>query len=247
MSENKPVNHFGEENAARYEERFARMAPMRDALHFLTGVALHGLPDDARVLCVGAGTGAELLALATRFPRWSFMAVDPSGPMLRICRQRAAVAGIGARCQFHEGFLTSLPMEPTYHAATSLLVSQFLTVTSQRVAFFREIATRLLPGGRLVTADLSSGGAAPDEHARRIAMWHQMLQQCGVEPPRIAQMLDAWKRDVAILPTADIETMLRQAGFAAPTLISQHLLIHAWLAHRSDQDERTSNAAPELQ
>ncbi len=232
MPENKPANPFGEEHAARYEERFARMAPMRDALHFLSAVVLHDLPADARVLCVGAGTGAELLALATRFPGWSFMAVDPSAPMLRLCRQRAEAAGLLARCEFHEGFVSSLPPGPTYHAATSLLVSQFITTTPRRVAFFQEIASRLRPGGRLVTADLSSGGNISDEHTRRVAVWQQMLAYCGVEAERMAQMLEAWKRDVAILPARDIEALLRQAGFAAPTLISQHVLIHAWIAHR---------------
>ena len=84
MSDHQPVDHFDEEHAARYDERFARLAPMRDALHFIAAMALHDLPAEARVICVGAGTGAELLALAARFPSWRFMAVDPSAPMLAI-------------------------------------------------------------------------------------------------------------------------------------------------------------------
>jgi hypothetical protein len=37
---------------------------------------------------------------------------------------------------------------------------------------------------------------------------------------------------VAVLPVAGIETLLEQGGFTNPVLISQNLLIHAWLARR---------------
>ena len=236
MSDRQPVDHFDEEHAARYDERFARLAPMRDALHFIAAMALHDLPAEARVICVGAGTGAELLALAARFPSWRFMAVDPSAPMLAICRRRAEAAGVLTRCEFHEGLVSSVPSTAKFHAATSLLVSQFITAAPDRIAFFRDIATRLLPGGRLITADLSTG-ATGSQHERRVGVWHKMLHHSGVEPPPMAEMLQAWKRDVAILPAVEIEAFLVEAGFARPTLICQTLLIHAWLAQRERSDE----------
>ncbi|RYD68316.1 MAG: class I SAM-dependent methyltransferase, partial [Verrucomicrobiaceae bacterium] len=83
---------FGPEQAAAYDARFAKFAPMRDALHLLAGSILATLPEDARILCVGAGTGAEVLALAQRFPHWRFTAVEPSAPMLELCRQKATAA-----------------------------------------------------------------------------------------------------------------------------------------------------------
>jgi tRNA (cmo5U34)-methyltransferase len=233
MPEDQAVDHFDESRAARYDERFARLAPMRDALHFLAAMALRDLPDDAHVLCVGAGTGAELLALAAHFPGWRFVAVDPSGPMLAICRQRAEAAGILARCEFHEGFVSGLRAAPEFHAATSILVSQFITEATDRIAFFSEIATRLLPGGRLITADLSTG-AFPQQHEQRVDVWRAMLKYSGVEAARIAEMANAWKRDVAILPACEIESLLVRSGFEAPVLIAQTLLIHAWLTRRAE-------------
>jgi tRNA (cmo5U34)-methyltransferase len=59
---------FDESHAAAYDERFAKLAPMQDALHLVTQLALAELPADARVLCVGAGTGAELVHLAGALP-----------------------------------------------------------------------------------------------------------------------------------------------------------------------------------
>ena len=92
-----------------YDERFAAIAPMRDTLHLLTRAILGDLPADARILCVGAGTGLELLDLARAFPRWRFTAVEPATPMLNRCREKAAEAGVASRCTFHEGYLDSLP------------------------------------------------------------------------------------------------------------------------------------------
>ena len=232
MSNNASTQYFNEEHAARYDGRLAKLEPIRAALHFLTVVALRALPADARVLCVGAGTGAELLALASHFPQWRFMAVDPSGPMLAICRKRADAAGVLQRCEFHEGFVSDLSPTQQYNAATSILVSQFITSATDRIAFFRDIAMRLVPGGLLVTADLSTG-ATPRQHEQRVENWHSMLQYAGLEPPEIAQMLNAWRRDVAILSSSEIETLLVQGGFASPVQISQALLIHAWLATRA--------------
>ena len=56
---------FNREIAEAYDRRNSALAPISDALHFLMRLVLADLPIDARVLCVGMGTGAEILSLAT--------------------------------------------------------------------------------------------------------------------------------------------------------------------------------------
>ena len=51
-------------------------------MHFLIGLVLKELPTDARILCVGVGTGAEIFSLAEEYPEWTFVGVDPSADML---------------------------------------------------------------------------------------------------------------------------------------------------------------------
>src|SRR3989337_2017029 len=111
-----------DQQAAGYDKQWAKMAPIRDGLHFLLESVFADLPVDARILCVGAGTGAELAHLAQQFTRWNFTAVEPSGAMLDICRRRADDGGFASRCYFHEGYLDSLPIEGVHDAATCLLV-----------------------------------------------------------------------------------------------------------------------------
>jgi tRNA (cmo5U34)-methyltransferase len=137
---------FDKERAASYDERFAKLAPLRDALHLLIRTILSELPADARILCVGVGTGSELIYLAQSFPQWQFTAVEPAAPMLDICRRRAAECGITSRCTFHEGYLDSLPAADAFDAATCLLVSHYEVESiiagggfSQPVLFFQTL------------------------------------------------------------------------------------------------------------
>ena len=131
-----------DQQAAGYDKQWARMAPIRDGLHFLLESVFADLPTDARILCVGAGTGAELAYLARTFPRWSFTAVDPSGAMLDLCRQRAKTEGYSSRCYFHEGYLDSLPTQDRHDGATCFLVSQFILGECYRNRWGEEISKR---------------------------------------------------------------------------------------------------------
>lgn len=220
---------FDESHAASYDERFAKLAPFRDALHLVTRLGLDDLPDDARLLCVGAGTGAELLYLADAFPGWCFTAVDPSEPMLRRCRERAEAAGIGARCRFHEGVVESLPDEGVFDGATALLVSQFVLDRDARRDFFRAIAQRLRPRAPLMVADL----ARPEAPSALFELWQRASRHTGTSAERVAQMSEALERHVAVVAPEEVAAIITAGGFEAPLRCYQSLMIHGWLARRS--------------
>jgi len=234
MSDSPAPTPFDEEHAASYDARFAKLVPLRDALHLLTNHILEPLPAEAHVLCVGAGTGAEILALARRFPGWRFTAVDPAAPMLVVCRRRTTEAGIADRCAFHVGYVSGLPDTSTFHAATSILVSQFVSPRSARVQFFREIRRRLLPGGLLVTADLSTGAASDLRGQGLFPAWGRMLRSSDVPPAEVDAMLAALQQHVAVAPAAEVAAILSEAGFERPAQFFQSLLIHAWTTRRPD-------------
>ena len=221
---------FDAQHAAAYDDRWAPLAPLRDSLHLQLRLILQELPAKARILCVGAGTGAELVALARAFPQWRFVAVDPSAPMLDVCRRRAEKDGLADRCEFHATYVHELPVGAAFDAATSILVSQFITERAQRVSFFRAIAARLRPDGILATADLSLLPPAPQ--AGLLEIWRRMMALTGATPAQLDAMIAAYGRDVALLPLPDMEGLLGEAGFATPVHFSQSLLIHAWYARR---------------
>jgi tRNA (cmo5U34)-methyltransferase len=207
---------------------------MRDALHLLTAAVLGELPDAARVLSVGAGTGLEIAYLAQRFPGWRFTAVEPSGPMLAVCRRKMEELGVAHRCELHEGFLDSLPPSGPFDAATALLVSQFVLDPAARTAFFRDIAGRLRPGGVLVTADLAGDTAA----ATFRSLFEVWLRVMDVPPEKAEGLRTAYGRDVAVLPVERICEIIRAGGFGPPVRFLQTGLIHAWCARAEHSHKR---------
>ena len=60
------------------------------------------------------------------------------------------------------------------------------------------------------------------------------LMACtGIPPENIARMRQAYARDVAVLPPAQVETMITSGGFEAPIGFFQAGLIHGWYARRA--------------
>lgn len=227
MSTNSTAIVFDESRAATYDMHMAKVAPLVDALRLLTRLALAGLPANAHILCVGVGTGAELLDLAQAFPLWQFTAVEPAAAMLAICRTRAQALGVADRCHFHAGYLDSLPPTNAFDGATCLLVSHFLVNSTERSEFFHQIAQRLLPGGILVSSDLSAD-LASEQYKELLQLHKRMLRHAEFAQQQIEQFCNSYGREVALLPGADMEAIIRAGGFESVVPIYQTLLIKAW-------------------
>lgn len=222
---------FDQERASSYDKRFAKLAPLNDALYLLIRLVLSELPADARILCVGVGTGSELINLAQTFPQWQFTAVEPAAPMLDICRQRTEECGIASRCTFHEGYLDSLPASHSFDAATCLLVSHFFVQQDERRNFFSQIASRLRPHGYLVSADLASDMSTLSYQSLR-EVWTRMLKYAEYPDRDVEQFLASHGRDAAVLPPNEVASIIASSGFDTPVLFLQTLFIHAWYARR---------------
>ena len=223
---------FDEQRATTYDERAAKIAPLRDTLHLLIRLILSELPTDARILCVGVGTGLELIYLAREFPQWQFTAVEPAPAMLEICRQKAEACGVASRCTWHEGYLDSLPASEPFHAATCLLVSHFLMQQEARRNFFNQIASRLCSQGYLVSADLASDVSSAS-YQSLCEIWTRMLEYAEYPKQDVKDFLAAHGRDVAVLSPNEVSSIIASSDFDKPTLFLQTLFIHAWYSRRT--------------
>lgn len=219
-----------DQQASGYDKQWARMAPIRDNLNFLLESIFVDLPADARILCVGVGTGAELAYLAQTYPGWTFTAVDPSGAMLDVCRQRAEAEGYLSRCYFHEGYLDSLATQDRHDGATCFLVSQFILPQEARTEFFRGIANRLVPGGVLASSDLASD-IESSAYAALLPVWLNVMAP-GVQTERLERTRAAYAKDVAVLPPKRVASIIESAGFEPPIQFFQAGLMHAWFTRR---------------
>lgn len=235
MQNQEPAIVFDEERASTYDTRAAKVAPLRDVLHLLTRLILSELSAEARILCVGVGTGLELIYLAQEFPQWQFTAVEPATAMLDTCRQKAEDYGVAARCTWHEGYLDSLPTSVSFDAATCLLVSHFFMQQKERQKFFSQIASRLRPQGYLVSADLASDMSTSAYQSLR-EVWTRMLKYAEYPDEDVEKFLASHGRDAAVLPPHEVASIIASSGFDPPVLFLQTLFIHAWYARRTSLD-----------
>jgi len=229
MNEKKAAAFFNKDRAATYDKQRASLTPIKDALFLLARVALSDLPEEAHILCVGVGTGAELDELATANSKWRYTLVDPAPAMLEACRKRVDKLGITDRCVFHDGYLDTLPEGEPFDAATAILVSHFIKNTDERRDFFAGIAARLRPGGWLVNADLSADKKAPS-YKGLFDVWQKAMQSSGMPVEEVERICSF--KGVSILSARELEHLIEDSGFKGPSLFYQGGMIHAWRSQR---------------
>lgn len=221
-----PTDFFTKEHAERYDERNKKLASISENLHFLMKLVLEDLPVRAKVLSVGAGTGAEILSLAKAFPEWSFVAVEPSLSMLDVCRERIQSAGFSDRCEFVHGLAQDLPERAEFDAALAVLVAHFVK-RDERLSFFKNLTQRLRPGGYLVNAEISFDLDSA-EFPTILKNWRSVQGLMGATPESLAAIPQVLREVLTVLSPLETEAVLRESGIDLPVRFFQAFMISAW-------------------
>lgn len=224
---------FGREMAASYDNHQRLMAPIYDNLHYLIRVVLSGMPEDARILSVGAGTGTEILRLAEAFPRFSFVAVDPSAEMLAVCRSRLQEMGVADRCRFVHGFVGDIPSSNKFDAALCLLVAHHVS-RDERRQLVAGVAERLEPKGCFIISEISFDDAS-DQSGNLLEKWKSLVRLTGAPEEKVQILPKLFREHLSVLSPADAEDVLVTNGFEAPIQFFQALLIRAWYARKKGE------------
>lgn len=91
-------NYFDGPRSSRYDHKIRASIPGYEALHAMAHDFLRqALPEQARILVVGSGTGMELLTLGAAHTGWRFTATDLSSDMLAIGKVNVEAAGLADR------------------------------------------------------------------------------------------------------------------------------------------------------
>ncbi|MEE2565085.1 class I SAM-dependent methyltransferase [Hyphobacterium marinum] len=221
-----PGDFFNAEMAARYDERNSKLSPISDCMHFLFRLALENLPETARILCVGVGTGAEILSLSKARPGWRFVGVDPSGSMLDVCREQLHKAGILDRCDLVEGEVHDILAPEAFDAVLTIMVAHFVD-QDERPRFYRAIHDRLRPGGCYVSTEISHDLDAAD-FPSMLTNWGRIQSLMGANPDSLNALPDTLRNVLAVVSPADTEALWRQAGFDQPVCFFQAFMARGW-------------------
>lgn len=224
------ADFFTPEASRTYDEKNSRLAPIADNMHFLIRLILRDLPSRSRILCVGVGTGAEILSLATEYPEWSFVGVDPSAAMLEVCRKRLEGAGVMDRCELIHGYVQDAPPGENFDAVLSVLVAHFVQ-RGERPDFYRNIQQRLKTGGYFVSAEISFDLNSP-EFPSMLKNWERVQQLMGATPDSLKSLPNALRDVLCVLPPSETESLIRASGISLPVRFFQALMITGWYGRK---------------
>ncbi len=205
-----------------------------DACHELSACMLSaalGGGGPARVLVVGAGgTAGEVVAAARLEPRWTFVAVDPSQPMLDLARHHLEEANLSDRVETVLGTLSDLDSTASFDAAIMIGVLHHLQGDDTKHDTLAEISMRLKPAAPLVVAgNYRSYSSEP----LLMAAWANRWRMNGAEPDevkakmsKLLQGAEPPKSEEAVI------SLLREAGFGEAVRFFTSLFWGAWLTRR---------------
>lgn len=220
---------FNAEMAKAYDEKGPRLlVPGYGA--FLQAIATlldAELEDDAEILVMGAGGGAELMELAPVRAGWRFTGIDPSPAMLGAAQAKLTQAGFAQRAALHVGYAADAPQGP-FDAATSCLLMPFIADDGSKLDYLRQVRRRLKPGAPLLMVE-GFASKEPEAWARYLKLYitHGLLR--GAEPAHVKTAASA-QAGLHYISKQRQEALLEEAGFASLEPFFQALYIHGWIA-----------------
>lgn len=212
---------------ARYADRLRRFVPGVDGLHRMAGILLaERVPQDAKILVLGAGGGLELSAMAQAYPGWRFVGVDPAAQMLE--QAGRALGSHAGRAELVHGYIEDAPLGP-FDGATCLLTLHFLDQAG-REATVRDIRRRLKPGAPFVAAH-SSFSQEPGERDHWLSRYAAFAIASGADADHVEQARAAVGASVNMLSPEQDESILRAAGFSSVSLFYAAFTWRGWVAY----------------
>ena len=228
------VTKFDQSRAEEYARQSRIALAGYDACHELSACMVSASLADvsqARILVVGAGgTAGEIIALAGLEPDWSFVAIDPSAPMLDAAQENIANAGLAARVTCIAGDLSCVDGDAVFDAAMMIGVLHHLPGDAAKRDIMRQLAAHLKDGAPLVVA---GNYRAYQSQPLFMAAWARRWKMSGAQPDEIRAKMDRILQGAEPPVSQEaVDTLFTQNGFEHPTQFFASLFWGAWISRR---------------
>jgi len=222
---NERTDFFSDpQSVSRYAEGPPRIVPGYHGLQRMAMLLMaERVPQEARVLVLGAGGGLEMRAFAEAQPGWTFEGVDPSAEMLKLAER--TLGPLAPRTRLHQGYIDDAPEGP-FDAAACLMTLHFVAL-KDRLQTITEIHRRLKPGSPFVVAHFSF----PQGEGERSLWLSRYAAFSGIDPDKAASARAAIDAQLTILTPEQDEAILREAGFSNVTLFYAAFTFRGWVAY----------------
>jgi tRNA (cmo5U34)-methyltransferase len=232
LSKEAGVKIFDEMGGERYDQRNLFFKPVHDNLQFLNNLILKDLPKDARILCVGVGTGSDILGLAESNTSWSFVGIDPAISMLKRCEEKLKEKRLMNRCELFHGFLSDYKSETKFDALLCLFVMHFVGPLEERSKMFSGFASLLKKNGILINTEISVDINSP-EYKQLLENWKQAHRFAGASEEILGNMANMVEKQLSVISPEQTKKLIVENGFKNPIHFFQSFLIRGWHSTRS--------------
>ena len=218
---------------AGYDSHIRKLIPGYELVHqHINAILSSHLPETARILIVGCGTGYELQYLLQHHPQWQFTAIDPSLSMLQQAEKNIQSVTGYERVRFIQAdthqFAQQAQLENLqFDAALAILVAHFVPV-AEKTLFFQDIYQTLKPAAILLSYDLM-------QQTENIELrWMQNLAlDCGLTAIQAEKMLSRLAGEFHLIAADAQAVLLAQVGFCQYKGIVNSLIIMFFLRRNS--------------
>ena len=224
--------NFNSDFSARYDNQVRKaMFGYEQMFQLILAMLAVELGEQASVLVVGCGTGAELAAFGRGKPGWTLTGVDPAERMIQMTQDNLERENLADRVVLHQGTLDTLPGSELYDAVTLVLVLHFLPDDGAKRDLLINIASRLKPGGRLILVDLG-GDPQSSSFQSLVAVWKDFQVAMGLPLEQVEMSTRMAMENQHLIPAARVGELLAEAGFGQVERFFQALLNSGFSAQK---------------
>ncbi|MEM9143000.1 MAG: class I SAM-dependent methyltransferase [Bacteroidota bacterium] len=181
-----------------------------------------------KMLAVGCGTGAELLALKKADETWAITGVDPSPEMIAIAQKKLASH---KKIEFFTGTIDQLQNKGPYGAASLILVLHFIKYPSEKLSLLTEIAKRLQPGAPFITMGIFGN---KEQLKGNLDVLKRVLSK-NISQEEIGERMERITHSLHRTSEEELQKLLTRAGFEPPTRFFQASIYSAWLTKKTEK------------
>ena len=190
------------------------------------------LPEQAKVLVVGAGTGMEISEFAPLNPGWSYCGVDPSADMLALAGKKICEKNLTCEIELRKGYVDDLKEEEIFDAATCILVIHFLKDDGAKQELLESICRHLKPGAPFVLIDgFGEPGSADFEDIKMAWKLYPIIHGVPGEMVETA-FNEVIMKMLQFVPESRILELLKTAGFTRVSKFYSGFLYGGWMGYK---------------
>ena len=237
---NDMVKIFEDMGGEHYDKNNASFHAVLEMVQTLNSLILKDLPENARILSVGIGTGADIIELAKNNPKRSFVGIEPAKAMLDECERKLEKAGVLERCTLFHGYLEEYEKKheeeyestDEFDAILCLFVMHFLKDLSKRSQMMASFAKKLKKKGTLIQTEISVDTASK-EYDSLIKNWMATHALTGADEEKLKKIPEMIENTLGVISPKETERLLKENGFSLPIQYMQAFLIRGWYARKA--------------